>query len=317
MKRLARRLAIVMGTALIVVPALLFTLYIFLSGTNARLVSGGEVRRYLVHVPATLDPAKPVPLVISLHGAWLYPGMQKRLTGWNTLADSKGFIVAYPRATGFPRTWHVAPGPGLMAEVRFFSDLIDDLSSRYHVDRSRIYVSGYSNGAAMTFMLSCTLGDRIAAFGMVATAIVPWEWCSDRRPVPMLAFHGTADAFVPYQGGENALTTEPLIGMEAWFGLWGRRNRCQTGRVDSDLAADVRLHEYGNCARGLVTRLYTLEGAGHIWPGGLRLPEVGTGPYTAGINATEEMWKHFQRHALPASASADQSAGTSRSPASE
>ena len=130
---------------------------------------------------------------MSLHGAYLWPGFQRRLSLWNEVADAQGFIVAYPAALGFPRLWRgQAPGPELAREVRFFADLIDELSVRFNIDSTRIYANGYSNGAAMTFMLSCTLADRIAAFGMVATAVVPWDWCEDRRPIPMIAFHGTA-----------------------------------------------------------------------------------------------------------------------------
>jgi polyhydroxybutyrate depolymerase len=299
MKRWIKRVVILVCTVVIGSVLLLAGLYAFLSRANSELVSSGETRRYLLHVPDSYSSSTPTSLVISLHGAWLYPGMQKRLTGWNDLADKNGFIVVYPRATGFPRVWRLTPGAGLETEKRFFTDLIDDLSSRFNIDPARIYVTGYSNGAAMAFMLSCTAADRVAAVGMVATAIVPWDWCQGGdRPMPMLAFHGTADRFVPYGGGENFLTTEPLQSMEAWFSQWGKRNRCGKNPTVTELAADVTLREYGDCAQGVTTRFYTLEGSGHIWPGGLKLPEVGTGPYTDSINATAEMWAFFQRNPL-------------------
>jgi polyhydroxybutyrate depolymerase len=302
MTRWIKRLAL--GTCAVIFGLLLVLagLYAFLSRADGELVSSGETRRYLLHVPPGYDPEKPSALVISLHGAWLYPGMQQRLTGWSALADEEGFIVVYPRAAGFPRVWHLEPGPGLSADVRFIEDLIDELSAEYNIDPNRIYANGYSNGAAMTFMLSCTLPERIAAFGMVATAIVPWDWCRERRPVPMLAFQGTADPFVPFEGGENFLTSAPLSSMREWFALWGERNRCSSGPVETDLAADIGLWEYGDCAQGASTRFYTLRGKGHVWPGGLRLPEFGTGPHTDDIDAAREMWSHFRRYSLQATA---------------
>ena len=299
-----RRVAICVGTLVLALVLLLAGLYTFLSRTNSALASSGETRRYQIHVPEGYNPSNAVPLVISLHGAWLYPGMQQRLTGWNDLADKRGFIVAYPRAHGFPRTWHLEPGSGLDTELRFFSDLIDEISTRYNIDPARIYVNGYSNGAAMTFMLSCRLAGRIAAFGMVATPVVPWEWCQDTRPVPMLAIHGTADPYSPYAGGENFLTTEPLPSINAWMVRWGERNGCGDEPQTTAPASDVRLLDYGDCAQGAAARLYVLEDSGHIWPGGLRLPEFGTGHYTDSINATNEMWTFFQQHPLPAAAAA-------------
>ena len=95
-------------------------------------------------------------------------------------------------------------GPGLTKDVRFISDLIDDLEKAYNIDPTRIYANGLSNGGGMAFVLSCTLSDRIAAVGMVAAAqMLPWSWCTDHRPVPMIAFHGTADSIVPYEGGTS------------------------------------------------------------------------------------------------------------------
>jgi polyhydroxybutyrate depolymerase len=302
MKRWICRVSIVACSIAIGLLLLLVGTYALLSRTNTELVSSGETRKYQLHLPGSYDRSTPAPLIISLHGAWLYPGMQMRLTGWNDLADKEGFIVVYPRATGFPRVWRLAPGPGLATEVRFFTDLIDEVSSEFNIDPTRIYVDGYSNGAAMTFMLSCALADRIAAFGMVATPIVPWEWCQDPQPVPMLAFHGTADRFAPYTGGENFLTSAPLPDMMTWFSRWGERNRCGDGPVNTALAPDVNLREYRDCAEGVATRFYTLHGGGHIWPGGLKLPEFGTGPYTDAIDATREMWDHFQRNPLHAGA---------------
>src|SRR3989449_5747558 len=92
-----------------------------------------------------------------------------------------------------------------MRDVRFISALIDTLEAAYNIDPTRIYANGVSNGGGMAFVLSCTLSDRIAAVGMVAAAqSLPWSWCTDRRPVPMIAFHGTADPIAPYSGGRSA-----------------------------------------------------------------------------------------------------------------
>ena len=148
--------------------------------TNGTLVSSGQEREYLLHVPTSYDPAKPTPLVISLHGGAGWPAMQKETSRWNTLAESQGFIVVYPSGISGrgPRAWHMNPS-GLAKDVRFISDLIDTLKAAYNIDSTRVYADGLSNGGGMAFVLSCTLSDRIAAVGMVASAqLLPFDWCT-------------------------------------------------------------------------------------------------------------------------------------------
>jgi polyhydroxybutyrate depolymerase len=119
---------------------------------------------------------------------------------WNKAADAHGFIVVYPAGEGGgPKTWLMRGRrtPSRMPDVIFISELIDKLGASYNIDPTRIYANGLSNGGGMAFALSCTLSDRIAAIGAVAAAeTLPWSWCMDLRPVPMIAFHGTADVGV-------------------------------------------------------------------------------------------------------------------------
>ena len=71
----------------------------------AELVSGGEKRTYLLHVPKGYKPGTPVPLVISIHGFAEWPAHQAQISRWNALADEHGFIVVYPSGTSFPLRW--------------------------------------------------------------------------------------------------------------------------------------------------------------------------------------------------------------------
>src|SRR5712691_13334857 len=203
----AKKIVIGVLLAIIGLPVLLVLVVVvsvaILDRTNGSIVSSGKPRSYLLYVPQSYDRAKPTPLVISMHGAAGWPAQQMNLSGWNRLADEQGFIVVYPSGSDVPKIWHVDRGAGLMRDVRFISALIDTLEAAYNIDPTRIYANGISNGGGMAFVLSCTLSDRIAAVGMVAAAqTLPWSWCTDHRPVPMIAFHGTAD-LVPYQGGPS------------------------------------------------------------------------------------------------------------------
>jgi polyhydroxybutyrate depolymerase len=165
-----------------------------------------------------------------MHGAMNWPSFQMNLSQWNEAADENGFIVVYPagRGTG-PKIWSMEgeQTPSRMPDVVFISELIDTLEAAYNIDTTRIYADGISNGGGMAFVLSCTLSHRIAAIGAVAAAqLLPWSWCADSRPVPMIAFHGTGDRLTPYNGGKVWLAPETFPSIPTWTANWARRNRC-------------------------------------------------------------------------------------------
>ncbi len=269
--------------------------------SNGTIVSSALEREYLLYVPRSYDRTRPTPLVITMHGAALWPAAQEEISQWNTAADEHGFIAVYPSGISGrgPRIWRAGGGPGQMRDVRFISELIDTLGARYNIDPTRIYANGLSNGGGMAFVLSCALSDRIAAVGVVAPALfLPWSACTDRRPVPMIAFHGTADRFTPYNGGRTWVAPETFPSIPIWTANWARKNRCGPNPVDSVVAADVTRLEYTHCADDAAVVLYSIEGGGHTWPGGKPLPEWFAGRTSNGVDASSQMWAFFREHPL-------------------
>jgi polyhydroxybutyrate depolymerase len=269
-----------------------------LNRSDAVIVSSGQQREYSLYVPSRYDGSRPTPLVISMHGAGGWPAIQRETSQWNALAEREGFIVAYPSGLTRrgPRVWRQGGESGLR-DVRFIADLIDTLKAAYDIDSTRIYANGLSNGGAMAFVLSCALSDRIAAVGMVAPAhLQPWESCTEHRPMPMIAFHGTADRLVPYSGGTTWVARKAFPDVQTWTAKWARRNRCAPTPVDSAVGTDVIRRAYTNCAERADVVLYTLLGGGHTWPGGKPLPEWFVGRTSRSIDATRQMWAFFREH---------------------
>ena len=288
------------GLPVVIVPIEAISFYTA-NRDNGSFVSSGEQRDYLLYVPKSYDRSRPTPLVISMHGAGLWGAAQRETSLWNNLADIQGFIVVYPSGNGGKgvRVWRAEPGAGLMKDVRFISELIDTLKASYNIDPTRIYANGLSNGGGMSFVLSCTLSDRIAAVGMVAAAqTLPWRWCTDHRAVPMIAFHGTADPEVPYSGGSSWVSHRPFPNVSRWTANWARRNRCGANPIESTVAADVTRRTYTNCADDAAVVLYTIHGGGHTWPGGTPLPKWFVGRTTRSIDATSLMWSFFGEHPI-------------------
>ncbi|MGD2154725.1 MAG: PHB depolymerase family esterase [Gemmatimonadales bacterium] len=296
----------VIGTVLVLIglPAVLAVIeaahFDVRNRSSGVIISSGQKREYLLYVPSSYDSTRSTPLVISMHGGAMWGAAQRETSRWNDVADRHGFLVVYPSGTEFPKMWHASePGADLTADVRFISELIDTLEANYNIDASRIYADGFSNGGGMAFVLSCTLSDRIAAVGMVASALfLPWSWCTDQRAVPMIAFHGTDDQIAPYRGGRSWVAPIPFADIPRWTANWARRNRCAPDPVESVVPPDVTRLEYTNCTDDAAVVLYTIIGGGHTWPGGTPPPKWLAGSTSNSVHASSEMWAFFVDHPL-------------------
>lgn len=273
--------------------------------TTVKLTSSGEERSYQLYVPKSYNPKSPAPLVITLHGYSSKPSDAVYSSRWNDLADKEGFITVYPLGIGTPTYWHTSgvaySGRNAQMDVQFFSDLIDQLEGKYNIDPARIYVNGISMGGGMSHVLACTLADRVAAVGGVSGAYnYPSEKCDPSRPVPFIAFHGTEDSTVPYDGGvlQQYNITYPSI--PEFIKSWAEQNQCsETSAVPQE--GEISSVSYTHCSQNADVVLYTVIGGGHTWPGDQPSPTESVWGYTAQqIDATQLMWQFFKEHPLPA-----------------
>jgi polyhydroxybutyrate depolymerase len=284
---------------LVALAAILFGTYLAqLYRSNGKLSVDGETRRYLLYVPKSYDPSKAAPLVISLHGYAEWPAHQRDVSGWNKLADRYGFIVVYPLGTGFLRHWRASGTSESYKDVDFISALIDQIEANYNIDPTRIYANGLSNGGGMSFMLSCTLADRLAAVGSVSGAyLYPWSECQTDRAVPLIAFHGTGDPIVPFTGGPSKMFNYPFPDVPTWISQYVSHNGCTAAAQTIMQTAEVTGVEYSGCKQNGEVVFYTIAGGGHAWPGSSALMPVGlVGKTSQAIDATSLMWQFFTEH---------------------
>jgi polyhydroxybutyrate depolymerase len=262
------------------------------------LLSGGLERFYITYVPSGYNPSEPVPLVITIHGFADSAARQREYSGWDEIAERETFISVHPQGTRFPRRWHAYQDDvsfmerGTIDDVQFFRDLLDQLNEGYCIDPARVYVNGLSNGGGMTYRLACDLSDQFAAAGIVAGAIPAVDTCDPTRSLPLIAFHGTDDPIVPYEG------TNQLAGAEAWVANWAERGGCDPTPAESATEEDIVVWQYSGCDDDAEVILYTVEGGGHSWPGSSPLPAFLVDSTTQSIDATELIWDFFAAHPL-------------------
>jgi polyhydroxybutyrate depolymerase len=284
------------------------------TGTTARtLRSGDRERCYLLHIPPGHAVTEPAALVFSLHGFASNARPQEKLTGWSELADREGFLVVYPEGTSFPLRWNASTAFNAVDvdDVQFLRDIVSDLARIVSVDPARIYVNGMSNGGFMSHRVACEAADTVAAIGMVAAAAIdPPGGCNPSRPVPVIAFNGTDDPLVSYEGGSAepsvpawlvrllSLSRHRVVmpAVEAWTADWAERDGCRPTPEIVPASGDARGVGYSGCEGNAEVIRYTIDGGGHTWPGGKPLPLVGK--TSTDLDATATMWAFFKAHPL-------------------
>lgn len=127
--------------------------------TRAMTVSGVS-RNYLLARPSTLPPGA-LPLVISLHGdGGNSAGMRNALpleTAASQVAGKAVFV--YPKSKdGAFEYWSNA---GRAHEGQFVQQLIAALHAELGIDKTRVYLVGFSGGATMANALGCRLGRNV------------------------------------------------------------------------------------------------------------------------------------------------------------
>ena len=288
-------------------PSLVIGLLVLGSAASASevertLVFQGEVRSYLLHVPDSSATARP--LVMVLHGGGGNARSAERMSGMSDIADRENFAVVYPNGSGRLRrallTWNAGNCCGTalaeqVDDVGFLNAVLDDVARQTPIDVRRLYVTGMSNGGMMTYRLGCESAARLAAIAPVAGAMN--VACRPAAPLSVIAFHGTADQHVLYDGGTptKSIDRHPRVDtpVQQTITFWQHFDGCQAYATDT--VAEVTTEDWSNCKAGTEVELNTLEGFGHAWPDGHKGSARGDDP-TASIDASEAMWQFFSRH---------------------
>ena len=87
-------------------------------------------------------------------------------------------------------------------DVGFLNRLLDELLATYPIDPQRVYIYGYSAGAAMAHRMACDNAERFA--GIVAGAGLTLgdpQLCAPSVPISVLQFHSKGDEVVLFEGG--------------------------------------------------------------------------------------------------------------------
>jgi polyhydroxybutyrate depolymerase len=269
-----------------------------------KMVCKDLVRRYHMHLPSNYESSHSLPLLIALHGRLGTGKMMIKQTHFNEIADREGFIVVYPE--GSKRGW--ADGRGIthadkrgVDDVAFIDKLMKVLKEKFSINHTRIYIAGHSNGGFMAQRLAIERSHQFAAIAVVAASLS--ESLASRftpsRPMPILFIHGTADPVTPYEGGKQTGGARVLSVVDT-VKTWAHFNGCKKSPKlqeihGLDSGPLVSVLTYRSCQNHAQVKLFRIDGGGHTWPGESEsLSKSGVGKLSAGIDASEEIWKFFR-----------------------
>ncbi|MFA6281716.1 MAG: PHB depolymerase family esterase [Candidatus Omnitrophota bacterium] len=267
----------------------------------------GKIRTYLIHVPLQYRKVKAYPLVFVLHGGTANADNAMRMSQMNPKADQEGFVVVYPNGSGKLEDrllgWNdgskrLGEANSNIDDVAFFRQLIAQIEKDYNIDTKRIYVTGISNGAMMAYRLGCELSDKFAAIAPVSGAL-NYGQSFPVNPLSVIIFHGTADQYVPYNGGIGKASggeerNDKSVAYAVDF--WVKHDGCKLVPIKEEFGSIVKEQYSGGKADTEVV-LYTIKDGGHCWPGGIEGIRYGNvDKPTQEISATDLIWDFFKKH---------------------
>ncbi|MFM7079240.1 MAG: alpha/beta hydrolase family esterase [Bacteroidota bacterium] len=240
--------------------------------TNGSIVHNGITRNYIVYVPAAYQPGDSWPLVFVLHGFTQTASAIMGVSGFNAIADTGEFIVAYPNGVG--NAWNTnsgMTGGSTADDIGFIAALTDTLYALYNIDTNRVFSCGFSAGGYMSHRLACESPRCYAAVASVSgtMSVNAFNACAPARNISVMQIHGTSDAIVSYNGSAQGGKSVPDV-----IGLWVGQNSCATPPqvqllpdVNTQDNSTVEKSVYAPCSTGTEVNLYKVIGGGHQWPG--------------------------------------------------
>jgi len=248
-------------------------------------------RLFIPDAPAT----QPRPLIVALHGGYGTGKNMEELTSLNLAGGNLGFVIAYPEGVG--RSWNAGTccNPALQKgidDVGFLKAMVANIAKRTPINTTRVYGTGFSNGAMMTHRVACDAPDLFRAIATASGGLM-MPTCAGKKPISALLIQGRADKRIPWEGGNVDGSYRPPV-LEI-FNKLAARNQCaaQESSMPDGVAKCVARR---SCAGGTEVWLCGIDEMGHQWAGAKEITPLLLGKGTTGYVASLRIVQFFQSH---------------------
>ena len=264
----------------------------------------GLQREYLVHIPKSYRPGTPTPMLVALHGGGGDADYQASDDKYRLIGKSEqaGFIAVFPNGysrfkSGILATWNAggccaAAVRNKVDDVGFLREVILRMERQASIDRNRVFMTGMSNGAMMSYRMACEASDLVRAIAPVA-GTDNTAHCKPSRPVPVIHFHAVNDEMVNFNGGPGpkSFTQADFTSVPSTIAKWVQLDRSDPKARRVLSASGAPCDRYPAKAGGAPVELCVTESGGHSWPGGGT--QQGRKQPSMAINANDLMWSFF------------------------
>lgn len=293
--------------------------------TTGSYANSAGTLSYELYVPSTYRAGTPMPLVVALHGCTQTADVYRQLSGWDTEAESKGFIVLFPQQSSSRNSyscWNwfqqadMQRGSG---EPSIIDGMVTTVEQEYSIDTQRVYVAGFSAGGAMANVMAATYPDVFAAVGVgsgceynglpcvgapgpaaTQTGQAAYQAMGKyARVMPAIVFQGDADDIV-------APANAPLIVQEWQVTDNYVDDGAPSGAIPTSSTSTVNgtspggqpytVTTYGDGNGSELIEYWLIHGMNHAWSGGSSTEQYAD---PSGPNETAAMYAFFSSHPLP------------------
>lgn len=228
-------------------------------------------REIYLYKPSNISSLSEVPVLFSFHGGGGTALGNFSYTGFNEIADSEKFYVIYPQGQFFQDKsstgWIFNNNNNISDDLFFINQVIDWVDTNYNVNLDRIYSSGFSVGAIMSYDLACKLSNKIAAVAPVGGTMSTdtFDSCRPEKSKSVVHIHGANDSILDPNGNQFIKSVAESVD------FWANFNQCSsftTSNIqDNNLDGSsgiINLHF--NCNNQVSVSSVLLENYGHDWP---------------------------------------------------
>ncbi|MFT5133654.1 MAG: polyhydroxybutyrate depolymerase [Gammaproteobacteria bacterium] len=247
------------------------------------------------------------------------------VSSWNDLAGNQSASALGPMCSAESVQYPCPPECGdcgrchwtaCYDDLGFIKKMLSEIQSKFHINKNRQYLLGFSNGATMAHRLACEFDNEFAAVALSNGRLQRGYSCTPDEPMPLLQINGGLDTAVPADGSTSAdgyfYTPSSIVAKQ-----WAIQAQCNNPLRQWNNALSrnegLNCNIYDDCNNPETEVISCIWPKGlHTWPGNMKgggwcvdalqmdnikqLPQCKKPAEENDVWGSELIWSFFEQH---------------------